>query len=87
MPITPVPGTRRTSASSVGKDSPIQELIAFTSMCPRCAVEQPQRGFSRADLHRLLDDGYPVEAYCVLCDEFWPISVSERAALARALTG
>jgi hypothetical protein len=38
-------------------------------------------------LQRSLDGGYPVDAYCVLCDEFWPISVSERAALARALTG
>ena len=87
MPIPQVPGIQRTSASGVGRDSFMQESIAFTSMCPRCAVDQPQRRFSRAALQRSLDDGYPVEAYCVLCDEFWPISVSERAALASALTG
>jgi hypothetical protein len=27
----------------------------------------------------------PIEAYCIVCDEFWPISESERDALGRGL--
>jgi len=29
----------------------------------------------------LLDKGHPIEAYCVMCDQFWSISARERAAL------
>jgi len=39
-----------------------------------------------ADLVRLLNGGYPIEAYCVSCDEFWPISVRERVALGALVT-
>lgn len=56
----------------------------FESMCPKCAQIQPQRGFDRNSLLRLLSRGYPVEAYCALCDEFWSISAKERAALVAA---
>jgi hypothetical protein len=30
----------------------------------------------------LLSGGYPIEAYCVACDDFWPIALSERVAIA-----
>jgi len=58
--------------------------VGFRSMCPRCAKIRPQRGYDRNSLLRLLNRGYPVEAYCVACDEYWPISIKERAALAAA---
>jgi hypothetical protein len=45
---------------------------------------RPQRGYDRNSLLRLLNGGYPVEAYCVACDEYWPISIKERVALGAA---
>lgn len=58
--------------------------VGFRSMCPKCAEMRPQRGFDRNSLLRLLNRGYPVEAYCVACDEYWPISIKERVALGAA---
>ena len=40
-----------------------------------------QDGFTVADLMRLLYSGYPIEAYCVVCGEFWPISLQKRVEL------
>ena len=60
------------------------KLFGFRSMCPKCAEMRPQRGYDRNSLLRLLNGGYPVEAYCVACEEYWPISVKERAALGAA---
>ena len=65
----------------------MHESIPFTSTCPKCQVQQSQRGFSRAALGRLLNGGHPIEAYCVTCDEFWAISPRERAVLAVGLVG
>ena len=70
-----------------GADNRMHESIPFTSTCPKCQVQQTQRGFSRAALGRLLNNGHPIEAYCVTCDEFWAISPRERAALAAGLGG
>ena len=58
--------------------------VGFRSMCPKCAQMRPQRGYDRNSLLRLLNGGYPVEAYCVACEEYWPISIKERAALGAA---
>jgi hypothetical protein len=55
--------------------------IPFVSPCPRCAQVRLQRGYDRASLLRLFNQGYPVEAYCETCDEFWSVSAKERAAL------
>jgi hypothetical protein len=65
----------------------MHESIPFTSTCPKCQVQQTQRGFSRAALGRLLHSGHPIEAYCMTCDEFWVISARERAALVAGLAG
>jgi hypothetical protein len=64
---------RRTNAS-----------IPFASTCPKCAQLRPQRGYDNNSLLRLLNGGYPVEAYYAICDEFWSISLKERAALGAA---
>jgi hypothetical protein len=39
------------------------------------------RGYTIADLSRLLDGGDPIEAYCEFCDEFWAINVQKRVEL------
>ena len=60
--------------------------FSFMSVCPKCKDVRRQEGFSSRSLLRLLQRNQLIEAYCVVCDELWPISVSERAALVRALT-
>ena len=59
--------------------------IVFVSTCPSCGREQPQDAFSAADLLRLLSGGYPIEGYCVPCDEFWAIDLKERVQLGEAV--
>ena len=59
--------------------------IAFVSVCLRCGQEQPQRGYTRSALLNLFNSDYPIEAYCVTCDEFWQISSEERIYIAEAL--
>lgn len=59
--------------------------IAFASVCLRCGQEQPQPGYTRSALLNLFNSGYPIEAYCVTCDVFWPISPEERICIAEAL--
>jgi hypothetical protein len=56
----------------------MSQAVVFVSTCPHCQRDQSQDSFTLADLLRLLDGGYPIEGYCVICDEFWPISLRER---------
>jgi hypothetical protein len=44
-----------------------------------------QPGYARDELVQLLRAGAEIEASCYSCDESWPISVEERADLARLL--
>ena len=64
----------------------VLESIPFSSTCPKCRFQRPQRG-SRAGLQILLDGGQPVEAFCELCVEYWSISPRERGEVARDITG
>ena len=66
--------------------SSIHLSVHFVSICPKCNHEQPQGGYSRAALGRLLNGGYPIEAYCVTCDEFWLINTIERIVVATELS-
>jgi hypothetical protein len=59
----------------------VSQAIVFASICPRCNREQVQDGFTVADLMRLLYGGYPIEAYCVSCDQFWPVNLRKRVEL------
>ena len=59
----------------------------FLSLCPKCKDVRSQGGFGSRTLLRLLTRDHPIEAYCVVCDEFWEIHASERAALAQRLIG
>ena len=67
-------------------DSSMHLSVHFVSICPKCNHQQPQGGYSRAALGRLLSGGYPIEAYCVTCDEFWLINTTERSAVAAELS-
>jgi len=55
--------------------------IVFAATCPQCKREQLQTGYTLSDLMRLLYGGYPVEAYCVVCEDFWPVTVQKRVEL------
>jgi hypothetical protein len=66
---------------------PAQESMRFTALCPRCRRQQPQQGFSRAALLRLLDDDLDIQAYCAPCGNFWPISDEERLPLIEQFDG
>ena len=63
----------------------MNQAIVFVSTCPSCKREQPQDAFTVAELVRLLNGGYPIEAYCVPCDKFWSISVQERVEVGEAV--
>lgn len=81
-----MPATIRcVTATRTDPDSFVNESIPFASLCPKCREEQPQRGYSRGVLLRLLKDDDRIEAYCVTCDEFWPISDRERMRIAETL--
>ena len=69
----------------VETDAGLFMSFSFVSACPKCKDVRRQEGFGSRTLFRLLQHKQPIEAYCMVCDEFWPISISERTALARAL--
>ncbi len=58
--------------------------IPLVSECPRCRHERVQ-WYTPGALQRLLNGGHPVEAYCVMCDEYWRVAAHERAGLAANL--
>jgi hypothetical protein len=60
---------------------PALNSIPFASTCPKCRVQRSQR-ISRMALRRLLERGHMIEAFCEVCDEYWPIYPAERAKIA-----
>lgn len=59
----------------------MNEAIVFASICPICKGEQVQQRFNVASLHRLINAGHPIEAYCEACDEYWLIDLQQRVEL------
>ena len=59
----------------------MSQAVVFAATCPICKREQQQEGFTVADLMTLLYGGYPIEAHCVGCDQFWPVSLQKRVEL------
>ena len=59
----------------------MSQAVVFASMCAECRREQLQTSYSVASLQRLLQSGYPIEAYCASCDKHWPIGVQQRMEL------
>ena len=62
-------------------------VFVFLAKCPGCQQHHTQNGFTVASLQRLLTRGHPIEAYCVICDDFWKINDQERARVAAHLPG
>ena len=73
------------AAGSTTTDIPIFKAVPFTALCPKCKDVRYQRGYTPRSLFRLLGRNHVIEAYCVACDVFWPISAEERRALAERL--
>jgi DNA-directed RNA polymerase subunit RPC12/RpoP len=61
--------------------SPTNEPIPFMSRCPRCGHRRLQDGYVRRVLRRLLSTNGKILAYCIPCDQFWPISPLERSGI------
>lgn len=58
----------------------------FSSECPNCLNDRLLSGYTSEELAQLLAGGAEIEAYCASCDERWPISVEDRADIARGLS-
>jgi hypothetical protein len=67
------------------QDGDKRALVQFLSTCPKCRQMRTQFRYDRDSLLRLLERGYPMEAYCEECNDFWSINVKERAGLAIVL--
>ena len=65
--------------------SAMNDMAQFASECPWCKHDRLQGNYSREELSQLLQAGADLEAYCSNCDETWPVSVEERADIARDL--
>jgi len=63
--------------------SRLAETLRFTSTCPKCGKACTEQ-YELNALLRLLDKGFPVEAYCSSCEEYWSISIEQRVALGAA---
>jgi hypothetical protein len=63
----------------------VSDSAPFSSECPTCKHERLLTGYAREELIELLRTGADIEAYCIGCDEHWPLPTEERADLARTL--
>jgi len=59
----------------------VSHAIVFAATCPHCKRDQLQNNFTVADLMRLLYGGYPIEAFCDFCGNFWTVSLQKRVEL------
>jgi hypothetical protein len=66
-------------------DIPVLDPESFSSVCPMCKDARVQAAYTRRSLLRLLLRNRPIDAYCVICNQYWPISAQERARLAEDL--
>lgn len=57
----------------------------FVSMCPTCKDSRSQVGYSARDLLRRINSGRPIEAFCIICNQFWSITAQERLRVAEEL--
>jgi hypothetical protein len=59
--------------------------VPFMAMCPTCKESRLQSGDCALTLWSLLKHQRPIETYCVICKQFWPITAQERVRLAREI--
>jgi len=69
---------RHSANGQLARYSPMNEPIPFMSRCPSCGERRLQDGYTRRALLRLLNTHGSIEAYCIVCDGFWPVSALER---------
>jgi len=69
---------RHNSVEELARYCPMNEPVPFMSRCPQCGQRRLQDGYPRRLLRRLLNTNSAIEAYCIPCDHFWPISPLER---------
>ena len=67
------------------RDGLFFDSAPFLSMCPTCEDLRLQLGYSPGGLLRRLNHNRPIEACCVTCNQFWPITAQERMRLAKEL--
>jgi len=65
------------------RDSLFFDSAPFMSMCPTCSEPRIQLGYSPGGLLRRINGDRPIEACCVICNQFWPITAQERLRLAK----
>ena len=73
------------SASWPKRDSLFFDSAPFLPMCPTCKEPRLQLAYSPGGLLRRLNGNRPIEAFCVICNQFWPITAQERLRLAKEL--
>ena len=66
-------------------DIPVLAVAPFAATCPTCKDVRLQHGYTARSLSRLLGRHHAIEAFCVVCDEVWPISATDRHMLAERL--
>ena len=76
-----------TGAGNKHMDNLTRDSASFVSVCPKCKDARAQRGYGSRALLRLLKGNHPIEAYCVVCVDFWAISEDERTEIARRVGG
>jgi hypothetical protein len=59
--------------------------IPFLSQCPKCGHFRLQLSHTRGALLSLLNTDGEIVAYCLPCDELWPINDPERRAIVDGL--
>jgi len=72
---------RHTAKEQLARYSPMNEPVPFMSRCPSCGERRLQDGYTRRALLRLLNTQDSIEAYCIVCDGFWPVSGLERTGI------
>ena len=59
--------------------------FSLTLRCPRCKSERVIETYTRGELLRLLEFGYPIEARCAECELRWSIGPEGRVQIARVV--
>ena len=65
------------------QDTLLFDPAPFMSVCAKCSEARLQLGYSTWGLLRRLKRNRPIEACCVICNQFWPITAQERVRLAK----
>ena len=82
MPAKTIHATSSDRTPSVRTNVRLPDSFRFMSPCPTCNEARFQHGYDFRALVTLLVSNLPIDAYCPVCNECWPITAGERAELA-----